>query len=173
MKDIPLREDIPRLYLEEKLSTPQIAKKVGLSVGAVGSILRARGVKLRTAKEGVAVRFPNGAYGELASHWQGGRHKQKTGYVMVYAPNHPRSGRYNRTFEHIIVAEKTLGRYLTMDEVVHHLNGDKQDNRPENLEVLLRKDHVHAHHIKGTRITALHDEIKRLQLLLDEHNIKY
>ena len=54
---------------------------------------------------------------------------------MVRVPGHPRatSGPYG--FEHILVAEDLLGRYLQVGETVHHRNGVRDDNRPENLEL--------------------------------------
>jgi hypothetical protein len=57
---------------------------------------------------------------------------------MVRVPEHPRSGQGNYVFEHILVAEELLGRFLTDGETVHHLNGVRDDNRPQNLELWTR-----------------------------------
>jgi hypothetical protein len=55
---------------------------------------------------------------------------------MVWAPDHPRAvGKTKYVFEHIIVMEEILGRHLFPDENVHHINGVRDDNRPENLEL--------------------------------------
>jgi hypothetical protein len=54
---------------------------------------------------------------------------------MVRVPEHPRATTGNYVFEHVLVMEELLGRYLLHGENVHHRNGVRDDNRPENLEL--------------------------------------
>lgn len=67
-----------------------------------------------------------------------------SGYRLAWAPDHPRASR-GRVLEHILVAEKELGRYLTDDEHVHHKDHVKTNNDPSNLIVLSATDHAHLH----------------------------
>jgi hypothetical protein len=76
--------------------------------------------------------------GPSNGHWKGGRTRHKAGYVMLWAPAHPRAGKSQYVFEHIIVMEGLLGRYLLPAESVHHRNGVRSDNRPQNLELWTR-----------------------------------
>lgn len=75
-------------------------------------------------------------------NWRGGRTVSKHyGYVWARAAGHPRSkAKWPYVLEHILVMEQKLGRYLLPHERVHHLNGQRSDNRPENLELWKIKD---------------------------------
>lgn len=88
-----------------------------------------------------------GKCGPESPGWKGGRYiQQRDGYVYVYAPDHPFAKKNGKggggyILEHRLVVEAHLGRYLTKDEEVHHINGIKDDNRLENLEVVVKSMH--------------------------------
>lgn len=72
----------------------------------------------------------------LNGNWKGGKTKHKSGYVLIRKPEHPRAkSNSGYVFEHILVIENSIGRYLLPGENVHHLNGIRDDNRIENLEL--------------------------------------
>lgn len=76
--------------------------------------------------------------GELNPNWRGGRTHHKRGYILVHAPTHPRATKSGHVFEHILVMEARLRRFLVPGETVHHKNGVRADNDPRNLELWTR-----------------------------------
>lgn len=65
------------------------------------------------------------------------------GYYLIYEPTHPAAHKHNgRVLEHRWVVEQAIGRYLTPDEQVDHINRDRKDNRLENLQILSAHDHT-------------------------------
>jgi hypothetical protein len=79
--------------------------------------------------------------GSLNPNWRGGKTKHSKGYIYVWCPTHHRADKHGYVFEHILVAEKMLGRPLAPDEVVDHRDGDKGNNHPSNLSVLKKRQH--------------------------------
>lgn len=71
--------------------------------------------------------------------------KHNRGYVCVYVPKHPHAHKDGYMMLHTVLMERAIGRYLDDNEVVHHINHDRSDNRIENLRLMDRKDHMSMH----------------------------
>lgn len=76
-----------------------------------------------------------------------GKYTTNTGYVFIYSPDHPFAIQRKRyVFEHRLVMEKHLGRYLKPEEQVHHINEVRNDNRIENLKLFANNsEHKREH----------------------------
>ena len=71
--------------------------------------------------------------------------EQKNGYVLAYCPEHPKAHVDGYVLLHTVVMEQHIGRYLEDDEVVHHVNHNRMDNRIENLMLMKKKAHMSMH----------------------------
>lgn len=67
------------------------------------------------------------------------------GYILVYVPKHPRAHKDGYQMLHTVLMEREIGRYLYDDEVVHHINHNRKDNRICNLMLMKKKDHMSMH----------------------------
>ena len=63
------------------------------------------------------------------------------GYVRVYCPMHPKANTWGYVYEHRLIMESIIGRHLTYNEHIHHINGKRWDNRPENLQIMSPSEH--------------------------------
>lgn len=131
--------DAVKTLYEAGHTQKEIGEILGVSQKVVFKYMKRNGIKSRIAAK-------RDQFGEKNSFWNGGKTVDEFGYVMVRQPEHPRASKCGSYVpEHILVAEKKLGRYLTDDEVVHHINGEKGDNRSENLIVMTRSEHTKLH----------------------------
>jgi len=93
------------------------------------------------SRESEVGRRPPKLYGHLNGKWKGGMKTNSDGYLRITAG--PLRGQY----VHRLVLEAKLGRKLTNDEEAHHINGDRLDCRPENLEA--QPVDGHRHYLNG------------------------
>lgn len=106
-------------------------------------------------------RHGNHASGERNGRWNAGRLVSSEGYVLVRVdPSHPRAfgprglRNFKYAYEHDLVMERRIGRHLTPNEIVHHSNGIRDDNRDENLTLETRGCHAREHtSVPGSRDT--------------------
>jgi hypothetical protein len=77
-------------------------------------------------------------------------YKTNKGYVMEYHPDHPRANNRGYVMQHIIAYEKHTGTMVQEGFAVHHINGLKGDNRPENLALMTVGEHSTMHNLLRT-----------------------
>mgnify|MGYP001616820187 CR=1 FL=1 len=85
---------------------------------------------------------------DVAPSYKGGRTILRDGYVHEFLPEHPAHNGWGFVSQHRLVAEDTLGRLLAKGEVVHHMDENRSNNAPENLQVMHFADHL-RHHSAG------------------------
>ena len=102
--------------------------------------------------------------------WKGGRSKVNGGYIKVLdSRKYHKGGASRYILEHRLVMEKKVGRELKRNEIVHHLNGIRGDNRPGNLEMIS----VPFGHETWTYPKALQIRIRYLEKILNENHILF
>ncbi len=127
-----------------------IADRYNMNSAGVSRAFAKLGIKTRNMSEAnmLAVITGRRKYisGKGHASWKGGKTIHENGYILVKCPGHPRAHKYtNYVFEHILIAEKKIGRFLKENECTHHINGIKTDNRPKNITVMTKSNHMKLH----------------------------
>lgn len=95
--------------------------------------------------------------GEKNPNWRGGTTVTSNGYRKIKLPGHHLSDVGGYAYEHRVVMEETIGRPLEPWEIVHHIDGDKLNNTPDNLSLLPSRWHHKNLHSKGSNRKAGED----------------
>jgi hypothetical protein len=166
------KKELEELYWTKELNYQDIAYLKHLSASSVRKAFIRLNIRRRTVSETHKLMIrQTGKYNkppvllmEKNPHWKGGRSELKSGYVLVLCHDHPRATKSNHfyVFEHILVWEKAHNCYLPVDQQVHHLNGVRNDNRPENLVAVSKFKHepFTLMRILQERIRALEKQVK-------------
>ena len=65
--------------------------------------------------------------------FQGTKHRDINGYVLIKSYNHPDTNSHGDMLEHRLVMEKMIGRRLKKKEIVHHIDENRKNNKKANL----------------------------------------
>lgn len=149
------KEKLYELYHTQRLN----ATEIGVMYSCGASTVRRKAEEFGICKGKGKARVPRGA-----DHWswRGGKHEDGRGYIRLRMPGHPNANKNGYVLEHRYVAAEQLGRPLASTEEVHHIDGNKHNNKPDNLIVVPKGEHQKLHARVCQELQALRAEVARL-----------
>jgi len=105
------------------------------------------GLEILTTEPSGTLYYPN-HYKSPGRPRRKGQYVRSDGYILIRKPEHPFAQCSGNILEHRLIMEQHLGRYLKPNEVIHHINGIRDDNRLENLILFKRSKHQALHNHK-------------------------
>lgn len=140
MSDEDFKKHLIYLYEEQNISLNKIAESLQVNHNALRRYFKKYNIPFKETSYAKSI----SSKGEKSKNWNGGK-TIGNGYVLIKMPDHPNANSRGYIYEHRHIMEQHIGRYMTHDEVVHHINGNKTDNRLENLLLLTNSEHVALH----------------------------
>ena len=120
-------------YILSCMSIKEICTEFGYTHGTIYRWLTSSGIKTRSRGYGAKLWHIKHPGERTVNYYRGGRKLDSAGYMMIMNKEHPNTGVSGYIREHRVVMEKHLGRYLLPTEVVHHIDGNKENNNIVNL----------------------------------------
>lgn len=165
-----------KLYIDEQKPMHRIADELGVSITTVFNYLKKYGIETRSKKDTFTfkgrkqskevieiirkthkgkvlsketkekISESHKGLNRTNNKWNAHVKNREDGYIQVYKPEHPHANKDGYVMEHRLVMEEVLGRYIKENEVIHHINRNRKDNRPENLMIFSSiSDHMRYH----------------------------
>jgi DNA-binding XRE family transcriptional regulator len=170
------KELIEHMYNELGLFQYEIAKELGVTRSAIENVMRHLKIKTRDKSEALKFAYSQKKVkpylldrpkGEKSRMWKGGRFKEnRDGYVFLYKPDYYKHHRDKYVLEHQYIWETFNNQKLPENYVVHHLNGIRDDNRPENLVAVPKPQHE-----KHTLLKLAQKRIRELEEIIKNSTI--
>jgi len=154
------REWLEDQYITQDKSMKEIAIENGIGRTTVNRWIHKHNIKIPEGKI-IGTQFKKG---EHPYNYKGGILITKEGYIIIYNGK----GGYDR--KHRLIMEKHLNRKLTSNEIVHHINGDKTDNKINNL--YLCNPTIHRK-LEGQLLNITYNMIKEKEIIFDKNEGKY
>lgn len=158
----PSDAELRRMYCDELLSSKDIGRALGVNHGTVCKWLHQAGIAVRSAgqgsrdfawkNQGKSRTFTDEWKAKLSAagkHWGEANAKgvcHKAGGYVEYTRG-PHKGRS----VHVVLMEEHIGRKLHPDEVVHHIDRNRQNNDISNLRLMTRNEHTRLHRLEDER----------------------
>lgn len=165
----PKKEELYNLYIMQDKTMKEISEELSIAVGKVYNLIKKYNIKsknMQTNKkwckkisEKNKGRIPYNKNKPMSEEQKekisianaggiGKKVKSSNGYIKIYFPDHPKSDKRGFILEHDLIMECNIGRHLYKDEIVHHKNEIKTDNRIKNLQLMTRSEHTRYHRNK-------------------------